>query len=92
MTVEMINLTHGQRNAACSHDLPVGLCDPFAGVLQVVQIYIDVPDVSDHKGLIRCCPGATVVSSQHGGLHSHLTWTEPVVKTWFYTLFQHRLI
>lgn len=71
------SLTHGQRNAASSQDLSVGLPDAFAGVLQVIHIHIDVPDISHHDGLIRCCPGATVVRSQQGRFSSDLSGTKP---------------
>lgn len=70
-------LTHSQRNAAGSYDLSVGLPDTFAGVLQVVHVHIDVPDVSHHEGLVRSRPGAAVVSSQQGRFNSHLPGAKP---------------
>lgn len=70
--------THSQRDAASSHDLSVGLPDAPAGVLQIKQIHIYVPNVSNQHGLIRCCLGAAVVSPQHGRLDSDLSWTKPV--------------
>lgn len=70
-------LTHRQRDAASSQDFPVRLPDAFAGVFQVIHIHINVPNIGHHKGLIRRCPGATVVRPQHGRLYSDLTRTKP---------------
>lgn len=75
-----VTLTHSQRNTAGSQDLSVGLPDAFAGVLQVVHVHVDVPDIGHHDGIIRSCPGAAVVRSQHGRLHSDLPRTKPAVE------------
>lgn len=74
-----VPLTHGQRNTAGSQDLPVGFPDALAGVLQVVHVHVDVPNVGHHEGLIRCCPGAAVARSQQGRFHSDLPGTKPAV-------------
>lgn len=71
--------THGQRDAASSQDLPVGLPDASAGVLQVVHVHVHVPDIGHHEGLIRRRPGAAVVGPQQGRLHPDVTGPEPVV-------------
>lgn len=70
-------LTHREGHAARRHDLPVGVSDTAAGVLQVVQVYVDVSDVGHRDRLVRRRPGAAVVSSQQGGFHTDLPGPKP---------------
>lgn len=53
------------------------LPDAAAGVLQVVQVDVDVPDVRHGHGLVGGRPGAAVEGSQQGGLHPDLPGPEP---------------
>lgn len=55
-------LTHSQRDTASGQDFSVGLRDALAGVFQIIHVNVYIPDVSNHQGLERRCPGATVVS------------------------------
>lgn len=71
------SLTHSQRNTASSEDLSVVIPDAFAGVLQVKQIHIDIPNISHHDGLERSCSGATVVGSQQCRFYSDLPGAKP---------------
>lgn len=74
-----VALTHGQRDAAGGQDLPVGLPDAPARVLQVVHVHVHVPDIGHHDGLVRRRPGAAVVGPQQGRLHPDVAGTKPVV-------------
>lgn len=74
------SLTHRQRNAASGYDLPVGLPDAFAGVLQVIHIDIYVPDICHHERLIRSSAGATVAGSQQCRLRPDLPGAKPVLQ------------
>ena len=41
-------LTHSERDTAGGHDLTVALSDACAGVLQIIDIDVNVPNVSYH--------------------------------------------
>lgn len=73
-------LTHSQRNTASGQDFPVSLRDAFAGVLQVVQVDVHVPDIRHHQRLIRSRTGATAVSPQQRRLRPDLPGAKPALQ------------